>query len=54
MEFTTYSLYSVNYDKIYIGYTSNIIDRFCSHNLLSEKLIMQNKKKRKPNGTAFI
>jgi putative endonuclease len=35
--FTVYVLYSRNYDKIYIGYTSNLIQRFYSHNELSKK-----------------
>lgn len=36
-EFVTYVLYSIKYDKIYIGYTSNLIERFKSHNYLSNK-----------------
>ena len=35
--FTVYVLYSKSYDKIYIGYTSNLIQRFYSHNELSQK-----------------
>jgi len=35
--FVTYVLYSTNYDKIYIGYTSDLIDRFHSHNQLATK-----------------
>jgi len=35
--FTVYVLYSRNYDKIYTGYTSNLIQRFYSHNELSKK-----------------
>ncbi len=37
MEFVVYILYSKSYDKIYIGYTSHIINRFCSHNHLAKK-----------------
>ncbi|RLD51467.1 MAG: GIY-YIG nuclease family protein [Bacteroidetes bacterium] len=35
--FTVYVLYSEKYDKIYIGYTSNIEQRLLSHNKLSQK-----------------
>ena len=35
--YTVYILYSNKYDKIYIGYTSNLIARFHSHNSLSKK-----------------
>jgi putative endonuclease len=35
--FTVYVLHSEKYDKIYIGYTSNIEQRFISHNKLSKK-----------------
>jgi len=35
--YTVYVLYSFSYDKIYIGYTSNLIDRFRSHNKLGKK-----------------
>lgn len=35
--YTVYCLYSQKYDKIYIGYTSDLIDRFRSHNLLATK-----------------
>ncbi len=35
--FVTYVLYSKKYDKIYIGYTANLIDRFHSHNQLATK-----------------
>ncbi|HEY9170567.1 MAG TPA: GIY-YIG nuclease family protein [Lutibacter sp.] len=31
-EFVTFVLYSKNYNKIYIGFTSNLISRFLSHN----------------------
>ncbi len=37
LEFVTYILFSENHNKIYIGYTSNLIQRFYSHNLLSTK-----------------
>ncbi|MBT5505988.1 MAG: GIY-YIG nuclease family protein [Flammeovirgaceae bacterium] len=30
-------LFSSKFDKIYIGYTSNLIQRFYSHNFLSKK-----------------
>ena len=30
--FTVYVLYSEKYDNIYIGYTSNLTERFKSHN----------------------
>ena len=36
-EFVTYILYSHQFDKIYIGYTSNLIQRFLSHNKLATK-----------------
>ena len=32
--YTVYILYASNYNKIYIGYTSNLIQRFYSHNQL--------------------
>jgi putative endonuclease len=35
--YVIYALYSQKYDKIYIGYTSDLIDRFHSHNSLSSK-----------------
>ena len=35
--FVTYVLYSANHDKIYIGYTSDLIDRFHSHNEFANK-----------------
>jgi len=35
--FTIYVLYSPNYDKIYIGFTSNLEQRMKSHNQLSSK-----------------
>ena len=37
MEFTVYILYSEKYNKFYIGYTSNLIQRFLSHNQLAMK-----------------
>ncbi|AVR46606.1 endonuclease [Christiangramia fulva] len=36
-ELVTYVLYSKKFDKIYIGFTSSIIQRFYSHNLLATK-----------------
>ncbi len=36
MNFTVYILYSEKYNKIYIGYTSNLIQRFYSHNQLGK------------------
>jgi putative endonuclease len=35
--FTVYVLYSPDFNKIYIGYTSNLIKRFLSHNELGKK-----------------
>jgi putative endonuclease len=35
--FVVYALYSRVYDKIYIGFTSNMEERFKSHNELSKK-----------------
>jgi putative endonuclease len=35
--FVTYVLYSIEFDKIYIGYTEDLIDRFHSHNQFSTK-----------------
>jgi putative endonuclease len=35
--FTVYVLYSEKYNKIYIGYTSNIEQRFIAHNELETK-----------------
>lgn len=35
--FVVYILWSDSYSKSYIGYTSNLIFRFQSHNLLSKK-----------------
>ena len=35
--YTVYVLYSGNYNKIYIGYTSDVEQRMKSHNELSKK-----------------
>jgi len=35
--FTVYVLYSDDYDKIYIGYTSNLEQRLLSHNKSGKK-----------------
>ncbi|MDQ8004969.1 MAG: GIY-YIG nuclease family protein [Pedobacter sp.] len=35
--FTVYILYSKQFDKIYIGYTSNLEQRLLSHNALATK-----------------
>ena len=35
--YVVYVLYSQSFDKIYIGYTSDLIDRFKSHNFMSTK-----------------
>ena len=35
--FTVYILYSAKFDKIYIGYTSDIVNRLLSHNELATK-----------------
>jgi putative endonuclease len=35
--FTVYVLYSVDFDKIYIGFTSNLPQRLLSHNILGKK-----------------
>jgi len=37
MEHFVYVLYSPGYDKIYVGETSNLIERFKSHNSLGKK-----------------
>jgi putative endonuclease len=37
MLYTVYILFSVKYNKIYIGYTSDLINRFHSHNELNTK-----------------
>jgi putative endonuclease len=36
-DFVVYVLYAVKHEKIYIGYTTSLIERFKSHNLLSTK-----------------
>ena len=36
-EYVVYVLYSPNSDRIYIGFTSALIDRFYSHNTYSKK-----------------
>jgi putative endonuclease len=35
-EFVVYVLFSEKYNKIYVGYTSALIDRFTSHNALAK------------------
>ncbi len=35
--YSTYILYTTNYQKIYIGYTSDLEQRLLSHNLYSKK-----------------
>ena len=35
--FTVYILYSKNYDKTYVGFTSDLTSRFKSHNELGTK-----------------
>jgi putative endonuclease len=37
MSYTVYCLYSTKYDKIYVGYTSDLIGRFGAHNSLATK-----------------
>ena len=37
MLYTVYIIFSNRHKKIYIGYTSNLINRFHSHNELSRK-----------------
>jgi putative endonuclease len=37
MNYTVYCLYSFKYDKIYVGYTTDLISRFHSHNSLATK-----------------
>ena len=37
MLYTVYILFSQNHNKIYIGFTSNLIKRFHSHNIRSRK-----------------
>ena len=36
-EFVVYILFSEDYGKTYVGFTSNLIERFKSHNYLSKK-----------------
>jgi len=36
-EFVTYVLYSAKFNKVYIGYSSSLIQRFYSHNNFSKK-----------------
>ena len=36
-EFVVYILYSKDYNKTYVGFTSNLIERFKSHNFLGTK-----------------
>jgi putative endonuclease len=35
--FVTYVLYSFKYDRLYIGYTTDLIQRFRSHQSLAKK-----------------
>ena len=35
--FSVYVLYSFSHDKFYTGFTSNLIQRFYSHNFLGDK-----------------
>ena len=35
--YVVYILYSYDFDKIYIGYTSDLINRFQSHNFFANK-----------------
>ena len=37
MMFTVYVLYSEKFNKIYVGYTSNMEQRLLSHNILETK-----------------
>jgi len=37
LEFVVYVLYSRKFNKTYTGYTSNLIERFKSHNYLGKK-----------------
>ena len=37
MEYVVYILWSENYDKTYVGFTSSLINRYHSHNSLSRK-----------------
>ncbi len=40
--FVTYVLFSPAFNKIYVGYTSDLIDRYNSHNFLSTKGFTKN------------
>lgn len=40
--FVTYALFSPVFNKIYVGYTSDLIDRYYSHNFLSTKGFTKN------------
>ncbi len=40
--FVAYALYSPKFDKIYIGYTSDLVDRIKSHNFHSPKGFTKN------------
>ena len=42
MNFTVYILYSALHNEIYIGFTSNLIQRFYSHNKLGTKGFTKN------------
>jgi len=35
--FTVYSLYSPSFNKLYIGFTSDLVKRMASHNFLAAK-----------------
>ena len=37
MEFVVYILYSKEFDKTYVGFTTSLIERFKSHNALGVK-----------------
>jgi len=37
MEYVVYILYSKKNDKIYIGFTTDLLNRFLSHNKLGKK-----------------
>ncbi|WP_225871370.1 GIY-YIG nuclease family protein [Pedobacter cryotolerans] len=37
MIFTVYVLYSIKFDKIYVGYTSDLEQRLLSHNVFATK-----------------
>ena len=41
-EFVVYILFSEKYGKTYVGFTSNLIERFKSHNSLSQKGFTKN------------